>query len=170
MSNQPTRLVRFGRHLGVLLTFVMVILMGLTANQAGWFGPPSDAATQHGNSIFMIRVAADGQSTFEGMEAVSEELREEIKDTVYPSPEAATEAVVGPFAGNVAEAHAVRICTHDRHGVVTRFTGAGRHLTWFRGHWNKRHHTRTDHQVYSPGPQTVDTFYYSVSRKYCHCN
>ena len=94
-------------QMALVFAIVSVLLMcGLLANQAGWFGQ-AEETSRHGNSVFMLEVAASGESVYTGAEAVSEELREEIMDRVYPTPDAAIEAVVGPFPGHPASAHAV---------------------------------------------------------------
>lgn len=154
---------------GILGFFLIFAMMCLIAIQAGWLGP-KDESFYHGRSQFEISVGKGGDSVYTGLAAVSEEVREEVEGVVYESPEAATDATSHSLAGNVALAHAARVCTHSKSGVVSNNTGGGRHLTWFQGHWSGAHHTRTVHQTLTQsGWVTYATYDYAVARSYCNC-
>ena len=155
-------------QMALVFAIVSVLLMcGLLANQAGWFGQ-AEETSRHGNSVFMLEVAANGKSVYTGAEAVSEELREEIMDRVYPTPDAAIEAVVGPLPGHPASAHAVLLCTGSKVGVVSHQTGYSRHLTWRRYATANYIYTTTAHQLLlQSGWTTQDTFRAKINRRYC---
>ena len=163
------------RHYLTLVIFCAAFALAGIGVQSGLF-PTSDYSQKsiYEPSEFMLEVEANGETIFTGVEGgsriLTEEIWEEVKGRVYPSPEAAVEAVEGPLPGNPALAHAVNICTHSD-GKVSNETGGGRHITKFRFHDNGRHFTRTDHQTLTQnGYITYDTFYYDVSRSYCGCN
>jgi hypothetical protein len=175
--------------LAVLVIGLVILAMALLANKQ--FGTPAEESFRHGLSHLEITVAKSGDSTYTFLSNVSEEVREEVKGVVYPSPEAAEDATTSSlqeaaqprtrvpgwlasgmeyFGIKPAEAHAVKICTHSKNGVASNFTGVGRHVTWFRGHWGGAHHTRTVHQVLSNGYWTTyATYDYAVARSYCGC-
>jgi hypothetical protein len=142
-----------------------------------------DKTTTLADGKFVLEIKENGDVVYTAASGVSEELREELLNTVYQSPDAAEYAVekernvleVSPYSvlhsigSDAAQAHAVKWCTH-KDGVVSNRTGSGQHVTGFLRHENNRHYTRTAHQVLTnSGWQTYDTFNYSVPRSYCGC-
>jgi hypothetical protein len=156
--------------LGILGALVMVGSMSLFAIQGNLIPTSEGNGSWKPRTQFEIKVAEGGDSIYTAMSHVSEEVREEVRGVVYDSPEEALHATSNPLAGNPAFAHAVKVCTHNRNGVVSLNTGGGRHVTWFQGHWNSAHHTRTVHQVLTQnGYQTVATYDWAVARSQCGC-
>lgn len=158
------------KFLGILIFCVEVAMITMLSIQGGFIPTSSGNATHQEHSEFALKVAANGETVYTAAENVSRATRKVIVQEVYPSPEAAVEAVEGPLPGNPALAHAVSVCTHSD-GKVSNQTGGGRHLTWFVKHENGRHYTKTAHQVLTiNGYQTTDVYAYDVSRTYCGCN
>jgi hypothetical protein len=156
--------------LGLLGAFVMVGSMSLFAIQGNLIPTSEGNGSWKPRTQFEIRVAEGGDSIYTAMSHVSEEVREEVAGVVYDSPEEATDATSHSLAGNPAMAHAVKICTHNRNGVVSQQTGGGRHVTWFVKHQNGAHFTTTVHQILTTnGYQTVARYDYAVARSYCGC-
>ena len=170
--------LQVGIWAGLVIACAFVVNLSLLGIQSGFFqsSPVADNSTQQGHidAQFALDVAQNGETVYTAVESgayvVTEELRDELLGTTYPSPELATTAATGEeVSGNAAYAHAVNICTHDRGGKASRNTGASRHLTRFTGHYNRRHHTKTIHQLMQAGYPVTGTFRYSVRRGYCGC-
>jgi hypothetical protein len=172
-----------------LIPFAFFAVLAIAGNNYGWWATSEGNAPRYVKTEFEAKVKTSGETVFTSVEAGSEELTEELEEKLmgktFLSPDAAeyaaTEAIDRPetlpwtwiyhqIGTRPAYAHAVKICTHNRDGVVSRNTGAGRHVTWFIKHDNGRHFTRTDHQILTQyGYQTYATYRYDVSRSYCGC-
>lgn len=168
MSNHAREALRTAWQMGLaLLIATLLLTMGLTANQAGWFGPPTDEGTQ-ATSQFEVAVAADGRATVEGMQAFSEEVREEVLGTVYSSPDAFMQAVEGEPVGNPAWAHAINVCWKANYDKVVYDTGTSRHRTHWRKDYNGFRYTTTFHEVLSGGYWVKTAAYkWRIDKRYC---
>lgn len=159
---------------------VVIFLCVAMANQSVFNDAFSEQQSRslYQESEFVLRVSESGETVYESVEGVSEELREELLSTVYPSPEAAeaaaTEAVALPWwwpylqLSKPAYAHAVNVCTTSKKGKVSHQTGGGRHITKHRYDTGGYRYTRTDHQALTiNGYQTYDVFKYRIDLDFC---
>lgn len=160
--------------LGIFGIFGMIGMMSAVGIDSGLIPTSNGAGESHAESAFSLKVRSTGETTYEGVEAihsagmnVAEEVREEIISTVYPSPDAAIEAVEGKLPGNPAYAHAVYVCWHQTYGKESLNTGGGRHWTFWRKDYQGYRYTTTRHQVYSNGWVTYATYKIRTNLKYC---
>ena len=155
---------------------VVISLCVAIANQRWFEFSDQTSASLYVESEFVLRVEEDGRTVYEAADGVSENLKENLLSTVYPSPELAEDAGTEPVArgwwwpyleARPAEAHANNVCTTRT--KVSLQTGGGRHITKHRYDRNGYRYTRTDHQALTQsGYQTYDVFQYRVDKRYCY--
>ena len=162
------KLIQAGIWLGLVCGIASVINTSLLGIQSELFSTSGeDYPPDMGHSTFYLKVAANGESVYEGAEAISQTLRAEIMGRVYPSPDAAIDAALGELPGNPAGAHAVLLCT-TRDGVISRNTGGSWHSTNHRYDSNGIRYTKTAHYLNAhPAPYITDVFYGHVDKRYC---
>ena len=158
--NGRTLLTQVGIWTGLVVLVAFVVNLSMLGIQSGLFPTSTGNAYPPSETSFTLQVSAAGETVYTSARAVTEELREEIMGTTYPTPDAAIDAVVGvELAGNVAQAHAKNVCWRHRYGKVSNQTGGGRHLTWWRKDYRGFRYTTTAHQVLTQnGYQTISTF------------
>jgi hypothetical protein len=171
VSNQPTLLGRFVRHLIPWVILFNVVLMCAIAMQAGWFGPPPDGGDGH-QSRFSLKVAQAGETTVEAMQHVSEEVREEIwVGKEYASVESfmhEADAGLAGVPGNPAFAHAVNVCWGGSYAKVSLLQGSSKHVTTHLYDRNGIRYTRTKHKVWNGyGWVTVAVYDWAIDKDYC---
>lgn len=168
MDNTPIESFKsFLKGMFILAVFIQIVWISAVAMDSGWLATSEGNMGPHPNREFTLKVEATGETVFTATRSVSEELREEIMGTVYPTPEAALDAVHAPLPGNPAFAHAVLKCT-TRDGVVSENTGGGYHLTNHRFDRDGYRYTKTWHMVYShPAPVATDVFFAKIDKRYC---
>jgi len=134
-------------------TFIVLLLAGGVAQQSGVFDYSSGNEGEAPDSAFTLSVKDGARAGYGAAENVLPVLVREI---------------TAPLLGKPAYAHATKVCTHSRRGAKSLQTGGGYHLTKFRGHWNRRHHTVTHHMTLtSSGYQSTGKFFHSEPKRVC---
>ena len=166
------KLIQVGIWLGLICGIAFILNVSLIGVQSGLFPTSEGNGFQGPPTKFEMRVQETGRTTYTGVSggvsAITQELKEELMNEVYPTPDAAFEAVSGELPGNAAHAHYGYVCWNQNYSIEWNKTGAGKHVTWHRKDYNGYRYTTTVHKILSGGYWVVtDTFKTRTRLSYC---
>jgi hypothetical protein len=162
------KLIQVGIWIGLIVFCGFIWNVSYIAVESGFLPTSEGYGPKNQHSELTLHVSSSGKSVYKAASHISEELREEIMGTTYPTPDAAIAAVVGPLPGNPAHAHAVNVCWNGPGGKASHQTGSSRHWTFHRYDSGGYRYTTTQPQLLQTwGWLTTDTFKTRTRLSYC---